>query len=437
MKNIIISAILLYNVSFAQDLVLTVEESISLGLKNSKELQIAYSQVLSSEAAISEVSSSMLPSLSFNASYARLSDVPPFEVNLPILPDPVIIQESYLNNYKLSARIEQPIFTGFKLSSLKSATELNNKAENENLQLERISKSDDIQQVFWKYYTSQQVEKLIEENLNALNEHLNNTENLLKNGLVTKNDLLKLKVEIADAELGHVEAQNNRKLMRALFNKTLSLPLDSKTNVNVEEIEIIVLDYNLDHLIQKAKQNRQELKSTKFRVQALEQKENAAKSDWYPQIAAFGDFYYSNPNQRYMPLEDSFNDTWDVGVALKWNVWNWGGTSAKVEQAKQDYFQAENKLALLVENIELDVYNRHLNLQKAIKKIELSKLQVESASENYRITKQKYYQQLATSTDLIDAEASLLSAKTKQIVSKAEYKMGYSSLSKSIGSELK
>jgi len=85
----------------------------------------------------------------------------------------------------------------------------------------------------------------------------------------------------------------------------------------------------------------------------------------------------------------------------------------------------------------MDVYNNFLNLQRAIKKIDLSDLQVESADENYRITKQKYYQQLATSTDLIDAKASLLNAKTTLITSKVEYRVGVSALNRAIGKETK
>jgi outer membrane protein len=437
MKRVIITSLLFCASLSAQEITLTLEESLALGLKNSKELQIASSQILKSEAIVSEISSSMLPKLSLNASYTKLSDVNPFQVTLPSLPQPITIQESILDNYNLSAKIEQPLFTGFRLSSLKSAAELNNKAESIKYERERITKADNIQQVFWKLYTTQQISKLVEENLSALNSHLKSTTSLLENGLVTKNDLLKLKVEVANIELKLVDAQNNVLLTMALFNKTLGLPLSTKTNIIGVELESDDFDPSFEELSNRALQDRQEIKSTKFQIAALEQKENAASSGWYPQLFAFGDFYYNNPNQRFLPLENEFNDSWDVGLGLKWEVWNWGGTSAKVEQAKQDYLQAENSFALLKENIELDVYNNYLNLQRAIKKIELSKLQVESAEENYRITKQKYYQQLATSTDLIDAETSLLNAKTTQITSKVEYKIGLSALNTAIGTEIK
>jgi len=179
--------------------------------------------------------------------------------------------------------------------------------------------------------------------------------------------------------------------------------------------------------------NRAEIKSTSLRIKALEKKRQASQSDFYPQLFAFGNYYYSKPNQRYLPVENKFNDSWDVGVALKWNLWNWGGTSSRVEQAEQDLIQAKESLSLLKEGIELDVYNNYLKLQSAIEKINLSKMQIKSAEENYRITKEKYKQQLATSTDLIDAEASLLKAKTTYENSKAEYLIRKAELEKAVG----
>ena len=180
--------------------------------------------------------------------------------------------------------------------------------------------------------------------------------------------------------------------------------------------------------------NRNEIKETKLRLSAIKEKESATKGDWYPQLYAFGNYYYSNPNQRYLPLEDKFNDSWDIGLLLKWDIWNWGGTSAKVEQVKQEYLINEYNFELLKENIQLEVYNNYLNLKKASKKIQLSELQVESAEENYRITKEKYYQQFATSTDLIDAETALLNANITEITSRVEYKIGLSEYYRSIGS---
>ena len=66
----------------------------------------------------------------------------------------------------------------------------------------------------------------------------------------------------------------------------------------------------------------------------------------------------------------------------------------------------------------------------------MSKLTVNSAEENYRITKEKYLQQLATSTDLIDAEKDLLDAKTQLTNSIVDYQLAKVELEKSVGRKI-
>ncbi len=436
MKKTIIIILFCSVIILAQSTELTLQESLRLGLKNSKELKIAKSKITKAEAMQSEIASSMLPQISINAAYRRLSDVHPFQLKLPMFPQPVTIQETILDNYSISASVQQALFTGFKLSSLKSAATLSMKAESLMLKKAEINKAEEIQKAFWHLYNAKVIVNLIKENLNSLEHHLRDTENFLKNGLVTKNDLLKLKVELSNSKLKLLEAENKRYLAKTMFNKVLGLPLNKNTKIKVNEIIIDTLETDYSKLKEEALKNRSEIKSVSLKVKVLDEKETAALSDWYPQLFAFGNFYYSKPNQRYLPVENKFNDSWDVGIALKWNLWTWGKTSAKAQQAEEDKFQAEENLKLLKEAVQLDVYNNYLKLLTAKEKINISKIQIESATENYRITKEKYEQQLATSTELIYAETSLLNAKTKLISSQVEYKLGKAALDKAIGKRI-
>ena len=272
MKTLILIMILACSLSNGQEITLTLQESLELGLKNSKELNIANSNILKADAGVSEISSMMLPKLSLNASYAKMSDVPPFQVSFPSLPNPITIQESILNNYNVNAKIEQTLFTGFKLSALKSAAELYRNAENINYEKETLNKLDEIQKAFWNYYSSLQLVTLIDENLMALNSHLKNTNTFLENGLATKNDLLKIKVEVSSTELKLLEANNNSKKARALLNKALGLPLENETIIKVEELICKPFENEYDQLLTQARENRQEIRTSKLQIEALKER---------------------------------------------------------------------------------------------------------------------------------------------------------------------
>jgi outer membrane protein TolC len=195
----------------------------------------------------------------------------------------------------------------------------------------------------------------------------------MENGLTSKNDLLKLKIEIGNMELNLEDAKNNMNIAKASFNKVIGLPLNTETEIEVDDITIDKFHNSLGKSMDEAVSNRNEIKETVLRLSSIKERESAAKADFYPHLYAFGNFYYNNPNQRYLPLEDKFNDSWDVGLSLKWDLWNWGGTSAKVEQVKEEYLINQYNLELIKEKIQLEVYNNYLNLKKTSKKIELSK----------------------------------------------------------------
>ena len=435
MKKILI-LLIISGTLIAQKNSYTLEESLRLGLKNSKETVIASSKHKSSLAAIDEVGSQMLPNLSFGAGYTRLSDIPAFEVSIPISPVPIKIQDPVLNAYTLKLSVEQPLFTGFRLSSLKSAAELNSKATKVEYDKSINDKALAVYKAFWNYYKAEQVEKLVEENLSSLQNHLKDTEQFVSAGLATENDLLKLKVQIAKVNLKLIDARNGIDLARSAYNKELGLPLDSGTDIIAEEPALKTSEAEFKNLTDEAMSNRSELQSIDYRINAGKETVDAANAGWYPQVFAFGNFYYNRPNQRIMPIEDKFADSWDVGVGLQWSLWDWGNTSAKAVQAEQKVVQAENSKALLREGIQLEVYKNYLTLKSSLDKVSVNKLAVESAQENYRITKSKYNQQLATSTDLIDAEVELLNAKTNLTTSLVDQEIAKVELNKSVGRQI-
>ncbi|NOX64417.1 MAG: TolC family protein [Chlorobi bacterium] len=77
MKKIKYLIVLLMGTSvLAQQNPLTLQESLEIGLKSSKEIKISESAVTSAEAKLTEISSNLYPQLSVGFNYNHLSDVP-------------------------------------------------------------------------------------------------------------------------------------------------------------------------------------------------------------------------------------------------------------------------------------------------------------------------------------------------------------------------
>jgi outer membrane protein len=436
MKKIIIIFLIISANVFSQTKILTLEESIQVGLKNSKDLLISKSKTRYAEAKITEVGSQMLPQLQFSASYARLSNISPFEVTVPFLSTPIKIQDPILNNYNLKLSLTQPLFTGFRLSSLKSASEYNYDASELDYDAEINNYALKIQEAFWNFYNAQKIVDLIKEQKVSINKHLNDTKNFMDNGLATMNDVLKLKVQLSNVELKLIDSENNLDLARINFNRVIGYDLNAETEINTKDITPAQNKFNIDELITEGKANRKEVQSLEKRLLASTESVSAANSGWFPNIFLFGDVYYNRPNQRIMPQKDEFTETWDVGVTLNWNLWNWGYTSSQSTQAEELKLQTETSLSQLKDAVEIEVTSEYLNYNKSLKKVEVAKTSVEQAEENYRLTNDKYDQQLASSSDLIDAETYLLEAKTNLATALVNYQLSKFNLEKAIGRKI-
>ena len=436
MKNIIFIMIIFSLHLFAQTKTYTLEESIKLGIENSKSLNMSNAKLAIASAKVNEVKSQRFPKLSFNASYMRLSDVPPFEISISFFPTPITIQEPILNSYNFKFSLQQPIFTGFKLTALHSAANYNLESTKLDYSKELNEEVFNIISAFWNIYKAQNANKLIDENLRSLESHISDAKSFLQNDLITKNDLLKIELQYSTVQLKKIEIENSLKMAKAIFNKIIGNNLAEEFEISREELTTENTNMDFNELIKRAKSTRFELESISNKIMAGKEQLSASKSGWYPSIYLISDFYYSRPNQRIFPQKDQFDDTWDVGIALSWDIWNWGYNSSQSDQAENNLLQFETSKSQLEDAIEIEVYNSFLTFQAAKKKVDLSRQSLEQANENYRITNEKYLVQLVSATELLDAETAFYNSKTELLNSLVHYEIVKTKLDKIVGKKL-
>jgi len=414
----------------AQQNRLTLEESVEIGLKNSKLIKISESKVLSTDAKVNEFTSQMLPKVSFGAGFTYLNLSNPTELTIGSVPIKVV---NPFGSYGFNLSIQQPIFTGFRLSSSINAAKFNHLATSVEHLKTINNKALDIHTAFWNLYKAEKSVELVNENFSSLKNHLKQTKEFLDNGLVTVNDYLKFKVQLSNMELELIDAENRMDIARALFNRALGFNLSEKTTIEINLHLTNPLSLEYDELLTEALMNREELNIIDYRIKAGEEQITATYSSRWPKLYASGTFFLSNINAETFSIKDQRLQLWFVGLYMNWNFWDWGYTSSKSDQARQNVIQSKEALEILKEQIELEVFSSYLILQSELEKIEISKLAVESAEENYRITEDKYQYQLATSNDLIDAEVELLNAKTKLSFAQADYQLAKVKLDLSVG----
>lgn len=415
---------------FAQERTLTIEESVALGLKNSKILHSSLMKAEYADAKSSEAAASLYPSLKFQAAYQTLSDVPEFKIPLPgaVVSFPVI-----LNNYNLKATLQQPLFTGWKLQGVANSAEYSAEASRRDFVKDKAELVYNIKSAYWNLYKAKEFKRVADENVNQIAAHLNDVENLSKQGMATNNEVLKVKVQFSNAKILESDAENNVQIATIAFNSTIGIPLTTEITTSSSLTPTSKEFPEVEKLLTTAFTQRPDIQGMEWRVKASDAGVTAAKGGWLPQIFLTGNYYYSRPNQRIFPAQDEFKDTWDVGVSLQFDIWNNLTALHQTTAAQAQYEQTKDALAVLKDGVTLEVTQSYLNFKQAKQKIELSRLGVEQANENYRVTSEKFKSGLTTNSELLDAEVLLLQSKLQLTQALVDYELTQAKLEKAIG----
>jgi outer membrane protein TolC len=251
--------------------------------------------------------------------------------------------------------------------------------------------------------------------------------------MATKNDVLKVQVQLSNIQLLQMDAANTILLTSYSLNSLLGVPLSTE----LQPIETAIFQpteiSSLENLVQDALLYRPEIKNMDLRIKSSDAGVTLAKSGWYPQVFLSGNYNYARPNQRIFPTQDEFKNTWDVSLGVSFDVWNWNTTSYQTTQAEALQSQAQFGMQQLKDGIILEVTQHYLNNKQAQEKIAVAEQGKLQAEENYRTSSEKFRNGLLQNSELLDAEVLLLQSKTNYTQALIDYQIAKAQLTRATG----
>jgi outer membrane protein TolC len=418
-----------------QRMALTVEQAVQIGIENSKALKNSRFKVDASEAKAKETGTLGLPSLKVQGSYTRLSTVPasafenPFNPALP----PIEIAPAIMNNYGVKATVQQPLFTGGKISGAEDAAQYSAEASKQDFQKDRADMIYNVKAAYWNLFRANEFRKVVDENVQQIQSHLTDAENLLKQGMLTSNDVLKVQVQLSDAKVRQIDAKNNVQLSMIALNNTLGLPLATDIEIASSLQPADAPNSEISSLVKRAMEQRPDLIAMNARIKASEAGLSSARGGWWPQVYLVGNYNYLRPNQRIFPAKDEFRDTWDVTLSVSIDIWNWNQTGHQTSQAQAQVAQAEEGMSLMKDGVTLEVTQNYLMMNQMKERITVAEQGVAQAQENYRVMNERFKKGLVPNSELLDAEVALLQAQLNRTQSMVDFELASARLSRSIG----
>ena len=404
---------------------LTLKEAIELSLKNSKQLKHNEAEILEAAAAVKEAEEKKLPDASIGGSYLYLPFKPTIDMKTGSgsAGGPAVHQAVYG-----TANISMPVYNGGKIKYgiesakfLEQAVKLDAENDRGEVLLNVINACINL-------YKAHQAIELFKENLTQSQQRVKDLSNLEKNGLLARNDLLKAELQSSNIELNLLDAESNYKLACVNMNIMMGLPEQTILIPDKSGLALPTEIKTLEAYEQDATQNRKDISALSFRKKSADIGVKSVKSEKYPSISFTGG-YIAADIPKFLSVYNAVN----VGVSVKYNIASLWKNKSKVQQAEARVKQLTLNEEMLSDNIRLQINQAYQAYLVSVKKIEVYEKAVTQATENFRITKNKYDNSLATTTELLDADVALLQTRLSVTNAKADSFIAYNRLLQAAG----
>ncbi len=267
----------------------------------------------------------------------------------------------------------------------------------------------------------------------SLTGHLERVRLFHERGLVGRNEVLLLEVELSNALARQLEARLGTQLAEANLATQMGLsdpaavqPLPLAADAALEQETV-----PLERAVEAAQQRRSELRQLVLGRTALG---HAAKAAWWkltPQVVLLAQYEHTKGHGA-MALEDTFF----VGAGLNWEVFGWGKDFYAARAADSKAAELDAKVARTRQLLRLDVTAKHQRMQTAAAAFEVATRTVAQAEEALRLQRERFDAQQATAQDVIDAEGARTRAHASRTNARYAYLLARAQLRRAMGETL-
>ncbi len=428
--KILLGLALVPTMLFAQDVKeLNLNQAIELGIANSKNLKLAKNKIDQAVAQLALVKDNALPAASASLLYNH-AEIPTnvlklgggeSEIHLPRRADAFIG----------SVALQERLYAGGKLRYAEASTKLLEEVANLDVDLSKEDVTYAVINMYYSLYKLSQSEKVIDQNLASIAAQIKQSQQFFDQGLVTKNDVLRFKLQQANVNLTKLDAESNTKIVN--YNLDILLGLGDNTEIKVMEPTVSAMNAgNLTDYISEAFANRQELKQLDLRNKVADFNIKTIKANVLPTVGVGANLYYINPN-GFIPQANQFVAPVTVGANIAWNFGAFWTNKNKVSQAKIQQNEITLQKDVVSDQLKQEINSNYQSYKVALQKVDILQTSINQATENDRLLAAKYSNNIASVTDRIDAETLLYQAKINLEIAKADVGLAYYKLLKSTG----
>ena len=342
----------------------------------------------------------------------------------------------------VAVTLTQPLYMGGKIRAYNKITEYAEQASGTMYDKTLQDIIVEVDDAYWNLVALHSKKKLAEGYKTLVDKLESDVEQLVKEGMATKSDLLSVKVKVNEAGVALIQVNNGIELSRMNLCRICGLDMDEPIEVednidnNTQTAEAIgngeLVNQAADNLMQQAESNRKELQALYLKNKIYDEKIKLARAEYLPKLVLMGDYLASNPSV-FNSFEHRFKGMWNVGVTLNVPILTWGDRSYKVKAAKAEACMHRYETEEVREKIELQVNQCRQKLQESLERYQTTVRSVDEAEENLRYANHGMKEGVVTLSNVMEAQTAWLKAKSEWVNAQVDVRLANLYLRKAIG----
>lgn len=436
---------------------ISLDESVSMALKNNRNLLIAKEEVNKANMTYNDVRGTLLPQITLQGGYElSRTHLPPNAIPDQLVLTPGLSQTATMDDYMLAGALEgvvngmipstpqdqasvalqvkmtQVIFLGGKLINgikavdrYRSIQRLNYWVEEQNL----ILKTNEL---FYQCLLAEKLAQVQQDGLDMANQHLARVESFYEEGMVSEFDLLRARLEVAKLEPQVLQAQNTYEIALSAFR----MHLGSEDESLIPEGEFVLppeMEVTLEEALSSGREKRVELELLDIATEVAKIKYNAEKGNFLPNIALTADYSLYTAADDFSIEKDDFGSRYGVGIGIQIPIFTGLSNTSKRNNAKSVYLQAQYQQRDLENMIRLEITQNWQNLQHTLHDYEVQSKNIRMAERSLEIAQARYDNQVGIQLEVFDARITLSGIRLQYLQSIYNIIIDQLKLTKSMG----
>ena len=400
--------------TYAQEMVrqvMSIDEMFSLADRNSKSLRPYATGIDEAREGVRVAKNARLPDIDASLSFSYLGDGRMMDrdfsngFNAPM--------PHYGNNFAIEA--SQVIYTGGAVSHGIAVARLQEKNAGLSLESSRNRVRFMLVGYYLDLFKQQNQLQVYEKNIGQTRQVLRDLRAKEREGIVLKNDITRYELLLSNLELAHTQIKNTITILNNNLITALGLSADIRIEPDTTILSRVLPVEDEESWTTAAYVNSPALKQMSLALQMSKHQDKIIRSERIPKIALFAGNHFDGPVIiEVPPINKNFN-YWYIGVGVKYNFASLYKSNKSVSRSKYTIRRTQEQYEDAREQTELAVKADHVKYLESYVELNTQQKSVELANQNYAVISNRYKNDMALITDMLDASNSKLAAELQLV----------------------